>query len=84
MIYKIEITNKAYKELNKLPSKEYPRIRDAINSLANNPHPHNSIKLTDTENEYRMRIGNYRILYTIENKILLITVFKISDRKDAY
>jgi mRNA interferase RelE/StbE len=52
--------------------------------LAENPRGHNSIKLTDTENEYRMRVGDFRVLYTIEDHVLHIYVFEVVNRKDAY
>jgi mRNA interferase RelE/StbE len=84
VIYILKIKDSALKQLNKLPKREYIRVTNAINSLPTNPRPSNSIKLTDTINEYRLRVGDYRILYTIENKILTIEVFKVSNRKDAY
>ena len=84
MKYKVEISKKALKQLKDLPASQYDKVRRGIYALADNPRGHNSIKLADTENEYRLRVGNYRILYTIEDKILYIFVFEVADRKDAY
>ena len=84
MKYKVELSKKALKQLKSLPSAQYDKARDGIYSLADNPRGHNAIKLTDTDNEYRLRIGNYRALYTIEDNILYIFVFEISDRKVSY
>jgi len=82
--YKVELSKKALKQLKELPSSQYTKVRDAVYALADNPRGHNSIKLTDTVNQYRLRIGNYRVLYTIEDNILYIYVFEVTDRKNAY
>ncbi|MCD6010375.1 MAG: type toxin-antitoxin system mRNA interferase toxin, RelE/StbE family [Flavipsychrobacter sp.] len=82
--YKIVIERKAEKQLKSLSKNDYLKIRVAIDKLAENPRGHNSIKLTDTENEYRMRVGDFRVLYTIEDHVLHIYVFEVVNRKDAY
>ncbi len=81
--YKIEFKKTAAKELNSLPNREIKKIVVAINLLVENPRPTNSKKLSGSE-RYRLRIGDYRILYEIENQVLIIYIVKIAHRKDVY
>lgn len=81
--YKIEFKKTAAKELNSLPNREIKKIVVAINHLVENPRPTNSKKLSGSE-RYRLRIGDYRILYEIENQVLIIYIVKIAHRKDVY
>ena len=81
--YKIRIKKSAEKELSKIPEKELLKILDKIKSLSDDPHPTGSIKLTNQE-KYRVRVGNYRILYQIEDNILTVFVVKVGHRKDIY
>ncbi|HSL88931.1 MAG TPA: type II toxin-antitoxin system RelE/ParE family toxin [Ignavibacteriaceae bacterium] len=80
--YKIEFKKSAVKELNELDSKVIKRIISKIKSLASNPRPEGCIKLT-SEERYRLRIGNHRILYEIIDDLLIIYIIKIAHRKDA-
>ena len=84
MKYHINIKNKAEKELLRLQRSDVIKIRESINKLALIPRPHGSKKLTGSLNEYRLRVGNYRILYTINDNIITICIFKIAHRKEAY
>jgi mRNA interferase RelE/StbE len=81
--YKIEIKRSAAKELKSLPKKDILNIINKIESLAENPRPIGSVKLTGKE-QYRLRQGNYRILYSIEDDVLIIYIVKIGHRKDIY
>ncbi|MEO0844297.1 MAG: type II toxin-antitoxin system RelE/ParE family toxin [Cyanobacteria bacterium J06633_8] len=81
--YQIEFTTRASKQLKKLPKEEQTRIRAKIDELANNPRPDGVVKLTNSES-YRIRAGSYRVLYDIFDDILLISVVKVSHRKDVY
>ncbi len=81
--YKIEIKKSAVKELNKLPHNDLKKIIRKIHNLADNPRPPDCKKLTGEE-KYRIRSGNYRILYLIEENILTIYVVKIGHRRDVY
>ncbi len=81
--YKIEFKKSAAKELNKLDSKVIKRIISKIKSLENNPRPEYCVKLT-SEERYRIRIGNYRILYEIIDDLLIIYIIKVAHRKDGY
>ena len=83
MNYEIQIRRKAQKSLAKIPEPFQGNIVDAINSLAHNPHPANSKKLTGRP-AWRIRIGNYRAIYEIENNFLTILVLDIAHRKNIY
>lgn len=81
--YKLEFKKSAIKELNSLPNKEIKRIIQAANLLAEEPRPLNSRKLSASEC-YRIRVGNYRILYEIKDNILIVYIIRIAHRKDVY
>ena len=81
--YKIEIKKSAVKELNNLPSNDLKKIIQRIQNLADNPRPHDCKKLTGEE-KYRIRSGDYRILYFIEDDIITIYVVKVGHRRDVY
>jgi mRNA interferase RelE/StbE len=80
--YRIEIKRSAVKELEAIPAKDRRRIATKIQALASNPRPAGCEKLSGHD-KYRIRQGNYRILYTIEDDVLVVTV-KIGDRRDVY
>lgn len=76
MTYKIVIERKAQKEAEKIPIKYRSAIDREILYLTSNPRPHGSKKLTKKEG-YRIRIGDYRILYTIDDEAKIIVVYRI-------
>ena len=82
-MYQLVIDRYAQKQLDKIPAPHFNRIINAINGLAKNPRPHGSIKLTGRP-AYRIRIGDYRVIYSIEDKILTVFVIDIGHRKDIY
>ncbi|MUG91205.1 type II toxin-antitoxin system RelE/ParE family toxin [Scytonema sp. UIC 10036] len=84
MTYQIDFSRKATKQLNKLPSDIKERIEAKILELADNPRPNGVIKLKNRENGYRLRVGDYRILYDIYDGVLVITVVKVGHRKEVY
>jgi mRNA interferase RelE/StbE len=67
--YKVCIHKKVLKFLDKIPVSYLSSIKKAINDLENNPRPFGCVKLVVSENTYRIRVGVYRILYTIEDEI---------------
>jgi mRNA interferase RelE/StbE len=81
--YKIEIKRSAVKEIKKLPQKDLKIVLSKISSLADNPRPDGCVKLSADE-KYRIRIGNYRVLYEIRDMLLIVIVVKIAHRKDVY
>ena len=82
--YNLRIKKSARKELESIATKtDRRRIIKRIQSLADNPRPPGALKLSGLE-RYRIRQGRYRILYTIEDTVLVIHVIKIGHRKDVY
>ncbi len=91
MVYKVVITQSAEKELRRLPAKMQDRIFEKIENLAEDPKPPGHKKLKsfnlkeiDAEAYFRIRVGNYRVIYTIENNQITVFILKIAHRKDAY
>ena len=84
MSYKIIIKKNALKYLLKVPKQEARKISGRIDQLAGNPYPEDSKKLKGSENDYRIRIGDYRVIYSLYKQILTIEVIRIRHRKDVY
>ncbi len=84
MTYRIVIEKKALKFLASVSKRDYLKLQEHINELAEDPHPFGSIKLQGSTNIYRHRFGNYRILYTVESDQLIVYIIEIGNRKDIY
>ena len=82
--YTIQYARPARKELEALPSKIQERIVEAVDALGENPRPQRSKKLKDTDNTYRIRVGDYRAIYEICDKTVVVYIIRIRHRKDAY
>ncbi|MFB8790773.1 MAG: type II toxin-antitoxin system RelE/ParE family toxin [Potamolinea sp.] len=83
MSYDIFIRRRAQKELAKLPLDAYDLVREAIQDLAEDPRPPGCLKLTNREG-WRIRVGDYRVIYEIDDKQLIITVINVGNRRDVY
>lgn len=83
MIYKVVIPSKVEKEINSLPDKLFENITNHILRLAQNPFPNNSIKLKNTLG-YRIRVGDYRILFDVDVNNKLVIIQRVAHRKDIY
>ncbi len=84
MTYTVEFTRKANKALLKLPSEVQQRLVRAAEELEEDPRPHGTKKLKGEDDLYRIRVGDYRILYTIEDDKLIVLVVRVGHRKDVY
>ena len=82
-VYRIEFRPAALRELRKSDRSAQPRIQGAISLLAKDPRPPASRPLRGRDG-YRIRVGNYRVLYTIDDGVLLIVVVTIGHRRDVY
>ena len=82
--YNIFISATAEKVLKKTPKKDRIKIVQLIQTLAISPVPQGARKLMGEQNVYRVRQGNYRVIYELKNKKLIILVLKIGHRKDIY
>ena len=82
--YKVEWKNSAYKELQKLPRPMITRIVAAVSDLSNDPRPQGVRKLVGSEHSYRIRIGDYYVVYEIFKNRLVIEIVRVRHRKDVY
>jgi mRNA interferase RelE/StbE len=83
MKYTVLVERYAQKQIIKLDKKLIPVIKTAIAELADNPRPFGYKKLKGEE-AYRIRVGDYRIIYEIDDNIILITVVSVGHRKNVY
>lgn len=85
MSYTVEFTPAAARQLRKLPRAVQASLRPAINALADNPRPHGVKMLTNAEQgTYRVREGDYSIVYDIEDDMLLVLVVRVGHRREIY
>ena len=84
VLYEIQWKTSAKKELKKIDKVEIPKILNEIEKLSIYPYPVNHKKILGTEQIFRIKIGNYRVIYFIENKELIIEIIRVRHRKDAY
>lgn len=82
MIYNLVITENALKQLLEIPKNISSKIIAKIEGLVENPYPYDSKKLKIID-AYRIRVGNYRIIYTILKEVLQIEIIRIKHRKDV-
>jgi mRNA interferase RelE/StbE len=82
-MYKIELLPSAQKDLDRLHGKIFNNIKKEIIQLSGNPRPYGSLKLTNEEG-YRIRIGNHRVLYRIDDRAKEIFIYRVKQRKEAY
>ena len=82
--YRIEWKNSAYKELQKLPRPMIVKVVAAISDLSNDPYPSGVKKLIGSERSYRIRVGDYRVIYEIVEDKLIMEIVRVRHRKDVY
>lgn len=82
--YRIELTRSAEKDLRKIDKSKVAAIYREIERLETDPRPHGVKKLAGADRTYRIRIGDYRVVYEIEDEVLLVLVIRIAHRKDVY
>lgn len=84
MTYQVLVSRQAHKALAGLPRKEQRRIAVAIDLLADHPRPPKCIALQGERDIYRIRVGDYRIVYFVQDDRLIIEVIRIGHRRDVY
>ena len=82
--YKVEISRTAERQLKKLPPRDQRRVARAMLLLADGPYPRGTRKLLGYEDIFRVRVGQYRILYSVSERSLIVIVLKVGHRKDIY
>ena len=83
MTYTIAILRRAQRELQRLPHQDYERVREAIRALAQNPRPPGCLALTGRAG-WRIRVGNYRVIYEINDVQHTVTILHVGHRRDVY
>jgi mRNA interferase RelE/StbE len=82
--YRVALTTSAEKELNSLPVKMIARMMPRLESLATTPRPAGCKKLRGGDREYRIRVGDYRIVYVIDDDAKTVDVTRIAHRREVY
>ncbi len=82
-VYKVRVERRAQKKLAKIHEPYYSNIKDTILDLGNDPRPKGCKKLKGREG-YRVRVADYRIIYEIQDSVLLVDVIDLGHRKDIY
>jgi mRNA interferase RelE/StbE len=83
-MYQVVVERSAEKDLKRLSSGIRSRVAVALRALGGNPRPLGSRKLTGTKNDWRVRVGNYRIIYEIADVIRVVRVLRIRHRREVY
>jgi len=84
MSYTVKVSRPAEKFLRAVTDKKlYQRLREALDALEENPRPVNSVKLQGEEELYRVRVGDYRIVYQIQDRQLIVLVVQMGHRRDG-
>jgi mRNA interferase RelE/StbE len=82
--YEVLLTPSALRAFRKLERGVQVRLAHLIDSLAFNPRTHGSVKLSGEENLYRVRTGDYRIIYSIEDDVLIVLIVAVGHRREVY
>lgn len=82
--YHVDIARRAVKALAALPRREQQRMRAAIDLLADNPRPPGCVAMTGEAHAYRVRVGDYRIIYEVLDDRLVVQVVRVGHRRDVY
>jgi mRNA interferase RelE/StbE len=80
----IVISKSVQKQIDNLPNDVAPRVIEKIQNLASEPRPDGIVKLKGSDNEYRIRIGDYRVRYEINDESQLVQILQCKHRKDVY
>lgn len=84
MIYVLRYEKRVLKDMDRIPEKDLIRIDKTIQALALQPHPVGVKKLIGEENLYRVRQGDYRVIYTVDRKTGVVSILGIRNRREAY
>lgn len=84
MTYEVEITPAAKRQIKKLTKSIQQLIVERLEELVENPRPPGVLKMEGEDNLYRVRVGDYRIIYQVQDRMLLIVVVKVGHRGNVY
>jgi len=83
-MYEVYLERNAERDLRRLSAKVFNRIIPEIRALAENPRPHGCRKIIGSKNDWRIRIGDYRVIYEIDKKTSVVRVMRIKHRRQVY
>lgn len=84
MSYRVEFTTASARQVRKLPRPARDRILDAVEDLGEDPRPHGAKKLVGEAIAWRIRVGDYRVIYDIYDAELVVTVVRAGHRREIY
>lgn len=84
MSYRVEFSTAAARQVKKLPRPARDRVLDAVEGLAEDPRPHGAKKLVGEQHAWRIRIGDYRVIYDVLDEVLTVTVVRAAHRRQVY
>ncbi|MGH7794224.1 MAG: type II toxin-antitoxin system RelE family toxin [Candidatus Binatia bacterium] len=84
MAYRVEFTPRAERDFKSLDGSVRGRIKQRIDSLGENPFPSGIKKIEGEDELYRLRVGDYRVLYQVKGKVLLVLIVRIGHRREIY
>ena len=84
MAYRLEATSAARRDLQALPRDILIRVEDPIQALAENPRPRGVERIQDTQGGLRVRVGDYHILYTVDDAQQVVTIGRVRHRRDVH
>ncbi|MDD5082587.1 MAG: type II toxin-antitoxin system RelE/ParE family toxin [Dehalococcoidales bacterium] len=82
-MYLLEVSHTAHRQIRRLPAQTQERVNSVITRLAENPRPPGAKKLTARDG-YRVRVGDYRILYQVDDGVKVVIIYRVMSRGDAY
>ena len=83
-MFEVYIEKAAENDIKRLPSTHFHRIIPQIRALAENPIPSGCRKLTGSKNDWRIRIGDYRVIYEIDEKLKAVKIMRVRHRREVY
>ncbi len=83
MVYRLEVSHTAHRQIRRLPAQTQERVNREIARLAENPRPPGAKKLTARDG-YRVRVGDYRILYQVDDGPKVVIIYRVMSRGDVY
>jgi len=82
--YRVDFTTAAARQVKKLPRPARDRVLDAVDDLGENPRPHGAKKLVGEDTAWRIRVGDYRVIYDIFDEELTVTVIRAAHRREVH
>jgi len=83
-VYEVLLERRVERELKRLPAGAFGRVIQHLQSLAENPRPHGCRKLVGSQSDWRIRVGEYRVVYEIDDEAEVVRVMRVRHRKDIY